>query len=107
MPFNLSCVKKTICACSALFCLTSPAVGKESLPNVELTGGLLFQIIASELDVLDERAVSEPAEIDRELHVLIKASVDGEDRHLLLILAEDGDALEIGHIPMLRAAVER
>lgn len=48
MPFNLSCIKKTICACSALFCLTSPAVGKESLPNVELTGGLLFQIIASE-----------------------------------------------------------
>ena len=48
MPFNLSCIKKTICACSALFCLASPAVGKESLPNVELTGGLLFQIIASE-----------------------------------------------------------
>lgn len=43
-----SFLQKTLFATAALSCMATSCLAKESLPNVELTGGLLFQIIASE-----------------------------------------------------------
>lgn len=48
MPVKLSFLKKSLCSAAALVCLINGSWAKETLPNVELTGGLLFQIIASE-----------------------------------------------------------
>lgn len=48
MPVKLSFLKKSLCSAAALVCLINSSWAKETLPNVELTGGLLFQIIASE-----------------------------------------------------------
>ncbi len=43
-----SFLQKVLFTTAALSCMASSCPAKESLPNVELTGGLLFQIIASE-----------------------------------------------------------
>ena len=43
-----SFLQKALFTTAALSCMASSCPAKESLPNVELTGGLLFQIIASE-----------------------------------------------------------
>ena len=48
MPLKSSSIKKSLCSAIALCCMAAPVLAKETLPNVELTGGLLFQIIASE-----------------------------------------------------------
>ena len=48
MPLNLFTFKRALCTALSLTCLVSSSWAKETLPNVELTGGLLFQIIASE-----------------------------------------------------------
>ena len=48
MPLKSSFIKKTLCSAATVCCMVSAVFAKETLPNVELTGGLLFQIIASE-----------------------------------------------------------
>ena len=48
MPLKSSSIKKSLCSAIALCCMAAPVLAKETLPNIELTGGLLFQIIASE-----------------------------------------------------------